>query len=465
MNTPDAPKPSSAPPTATGGEATAGAEPAPAGLFSRLWLRIVFVLSILGPGLITATVDNDAGGIATYSLAGAHYHFDLLWTLLPITVLLVVTMEMSARLGAVTGQGLADLLRERFGVKVAFWVLLVVFLANFGTVLSEFAGIASSFEIFGAALGLGPWFASMKYIVIPLLTFLLWKVIVDYDYKKIEKLFLISIVFYLAYPISAWMARPDWSAAAVALVTPHARYDAGYLFTMIAVIGTTITPWMQFYLQSTIIEKGVTTKNYATAKWDVILGCLTTDVISFFIIVACAVTLFERPGLPPVSTVEEIGRSLVPFAGHYAGFLFAFGLFNASIFGAAILPLSSAFLVCEGMGWERGMNKTYDEAPMFYWLFTALLVSGAVLVLLPGMSGLYLFIMRLSQFAQGIILPPFLYYLVKLGDDRQLLGDYVNPPWLSRFSWFCVGVLTVIDVVLVVSSIKELFAPATAGLG
>ena len=421
------------------------------------WRRLAMMLAVVGPGLITATVDNDSGGIATYSLAGAIYGFDLLWTLIPVTILLVVTMEMGARLGAVTGQGLADLLRERFGVKVTFWILLLVLLANYGTVLSEFSGIAASLEIFGSTMGHAQLFVWLKYILIPIVAYLLFKLITEYDYKKIEKFFLISILFYLAYPISAYLAHPDWGQAMKALVVPTIRFDAGYIFTMVGVIGTTITPWMNFYLQSTLIEKGVTVKNWSTAKWDVILGSLTTDVISFFIIVACAATIYLHPPIGGVTSIEQIGKSLVPLAGPYAGYLFAFGLFNASIFGAAILPLSTAFAVCEGMGWERGMNKTYDEAPLFYWIFMFLLVSGAVIVLIPGANVVYLLIMRASQVAQGLILPPFLYYLVKLGDDRQLLGDYVNPPWLSRFSWFCVVVLTVIDLGLLISTIKEIF--------
>ncbi len=416
--------------------------------------RLIFFLSIFGPGLITATVDNDSGGIATYSLAGSIYGFDLLWTMIPITVLLVVTMEMSARLGAVTGQGLADLLRERFGVRVAFWMLLIVFTANFGTVLSEFSGIASAIEIFGSALGYGASFIKLKYVLIPLLAYGLWKLITEFDYKKTEKFFLISIFFYISYPISCYLAKPDWGSAATALFVPVVKFNAGFIFTMIGVIGTTITPWMNFYLQSTIIEKGVTTQNWRTAKWDVILGCLTTVTISFSIIVACAVTLFTNK--IPVHGVEDVGKALIPLAGKYAGFLFAFGLFNASLFGAAILPLSTAFAICEGMGWERGMSKTYSEAPLFYWIFTVLIVAGAGIVLLPGASGLYLLIMRLSQVAQGLILPPFLYYLVKLGDDKALLGDHVNPPWLSRFSWFCVAVLTVIDIVSLLATVKDL---------
>ncbi|RCK78768.1 MAG: Manganese transport protein MntH [Candidatus Ozemobacter sibiricus] len=423
----------------------------------RRWrIRLLFFLSIFGPGLITATVDNDAGGIATYSLAGAIYGFDLLWTLIPITVLLIVTMEMSARLGAVTGQGLADLLRERFGVKATFWLLVLVFLANFGTVLSEFSGIASAIDICANTLGFGGSLWWLKYLLIPLITYGLYKIVTEYDYAKIEKVFLVSIFFYLAYPISAWMAGPDWGAAVKALFVPVLRFEAGYIFTMIAVIGTTITPWMQFYLQSTFIEKGITLKYWRTARWDVILGCMTTDIISFFMIVACAVTLCFRPGAPPVQTIDEIGKALAPLAGSYAGLLFALGLFNASVFGAAILPLSTSFAICEGMGWERGMNKTYEEAPFFYGIFIALLVLGAGLVLLPGVDFLYLMVMRASQFAQGLILPPFLYYLVKLGDDRQLLGDHANGPWLSRFSWVCVAVLTVLDLVLLGATVVEI---------
>lgn len=424
--------------------------------FDRVKFRLFAILAVLGPGLITATVDNDSGGIATYSLAGAIYGFDLLWTLIPITILLIITMEMSARLGAATGQGLADLLRERFGVKVAFWMLLTVLLANYGTVISEFAGIASSIDICGSATGYPEVFVWLKYVMIPLLTYGIWKLITEYDYKKIEKFFLLSIIFYLAYPISAWLAKPDWGNAMTALVVPKLRFDAGYFFTMIGVIGTTITPWMQFYLQSTLIEKGITLKDYDNTKWEVGLGCIATDVISFFIIVACAVTLHFTPGAPAVSGIEDIGKALVPLAGPYAGYLFALGLFNASLFGAAILPLSTAFAICEGMGWERGMNKTYDEAPWFYWIFSSLLISGAAIVLIPGISFLYLAVMRVSQVAQGLILPPFLYFLVKLGDNRSLLGEYANPPWLSRISWASFYILTVIDLILLGATVREL---------
>jgi len=423
--------------------------------WKRGWVRIAFLLSVMGPGLITATVDNDAGGIATYSLAGAHYGLSLNWTLLPILVLLIITMEMSARLGAVTGQGLADLFRERFGVKVTFWVLMMVLVANFGTIVSEFSGIASSIEIIGANFGYGEEAVNLKYILIPLLAFGIWKLITEYDYKKIEKFFLLSIVFYLAYPISAYLSHPDWTAAVTSLVKPTYHFEAGYLALMIGTIGTTITPWMQFYLQSTLIEKGVTMKNYRATKWDVTIGCITTVAVSYSIILACSATLC-RPGIAPVSTIEEIGKSLAPLAGPYAGFLFAFGLFNASLFGAAVLPLSTSFAICEGMGWERGMNKTYEEAPLFYLIFTSLIVIGAAMVLLPGMQTLYLSAMRMSQVAQGLILPPFLYYLVKLGDDRALLGAHANSLWLSRFSWFCVGVLTIIDILMLFMTVREI---------
>ena len=421
----------------------------------RWWRSLLLILALVGPGLITASADNDAGGIATYSLAGALFGYDLLWTMLPITVLLVITMEMSARLGAVTGQGLADLLRERFGVRITFWVLLMVLIANFGTVVSEFTGIAASIEIFSKGFGYGQEFLYLKYLLIPLIAWFLYKIITEYDYKKIEKVFLFSIFFYLAYPISAWLARPDWGQALKALVTPVFRFDAPYLALMIGSIGTTITPWMQFYLQSTLIEKGVTVKNYREAKYDVILGSITTVFVAFCIVVACAVNINFKVGGGAIHSIEQVGEALIPLAGEHAGLLFAFGLFNASIFGAAILPLSTAFAVCEGMGWERGMNKTYDEAPFFYWIFRFLLFSGALIVLLPGMSFVYLWIMRMSQVAQGLILPPFLYYLVKLGDDRNLLGDHVNSRWVSRLSWTCVIVLTVIDGVMLLSMLKE----------
>ncbi|HNV69840.1 MAG TPA: divalent metal cation transporter [Candidatus Ozemobacteraceae bacterium] len=421
----------------------------------RWWRSLLLLLALVGPGLITATADNDAGGIATYSLAGALFGYDLLWTMIPITILLILTMEMSARLGAVTGQGLADLLRERFGVKVTFWVLFMVLIANFGTVISEFSGIAASIEIFSTGFGYGQEFIYLKYFLIPFIAWVLYKIITEYDYKKIEKVFLLSIFFYLAYPISAWKANPNWGEAIKALFVPVWRFDAPYLALMIGSIGTTITPWMQFYLQSTLIEKGVTVKNYREAKYDVILGSLTTVFVAFCIVVACAVNICFDPRHGPINSIEQVGAALIPLAGPNAGFLFAFGLFNASIFGAAILPLSTAFAVCEGMGWERGMNKTYEEAPFFYWIFRFLLFSGALIVLVPGMSFVYLGIMRVSQVAQGLILPPFLYYLVRLGDDKNLLGEHVNGPWVSRISWICVYVLTVIDLLMLASMAKE----------
>lgn len=425
--------------------------------FKRLRFKLLIILSVVGPGIITATVNNDSGGIATYSLAGAWFGYDMLWIILPITILLIASMELSARLGAVTGQGLADLFRERFGVKVTFWILLMVLVANFGTVVSEFSGIASSIEIFGSAIGHPDVFHFLKYLLIPLLTWGIWRVITEYDYIKIEKFFFVSIFFYISYPISAYLAGPDWGEAIKSLFVPNFQrimhYDSRYLLTLVGVIGTTVTPWMQFYLQSTLIEKGINTKSLKLAKWDVIFGCLSTDVMLFCMIVACAMTLKFHPDAPIVSNVDDIGRSLVPLAGQYSGLLFAFGLFNASLFGAAILPLSTSFAICEGMGWERGMNKTYEEAPIFYWIFLSLLISGSILVLFPRADHLYLFIMRLSQVAQGIILPPFLFYLVRLGDDKRLLGEYVNPRWLSVILWICVLVLTIIDIVLLASTI------------
>ncbi|HEY3352960.1 MAG TPA: Nramp family divalent metal transporter [Polyangia bacterium] len=416
----------------------------------RIGRNVALFLSVLGPGLITATADNDSGGIATYSLAGAQYGYALLWTLIPITILLMLTLEMTARIGVATQKGLADLVREEFGVKPTAWLLLLVLLANIGTAASEFAGLASSVNMVAAATHLhAPWLGKA---LIPFFVLLIWVAVLKADYKRLEKVFLLLVLFYVSYIFAAFYAKPDWGHALKSLVVPTFINEPNYIFSMVGVIGTTITPWMYFYLQGTIVEKGITEEDYRFARWDVLISSISTDVVSFFIIVACAATLYAH-GIK-VTTIDDVGLALVPFAKGYATTLFATGLFGASLFGAVILPISTSFAICEAMGWEHGLNKRYSEAPAFYGIFTAILVVGAVIVLVPGAP--LLFIMRLSQVAQGLVLPIFLFFLIRLGSNERLMGHHANPRWLNVVSWGSAVVLTGLSAYLLVSPLLRL---------
>src|SRR2546428_11234994 len=343
--------------------------------FKSWRVRLALVLAVVGPGFITANVDNDAGGIATYSVAGAQFGYTLLWTMIPITVALVIIQEMSSRMGAVTGKGLSDLIREEFGLRATFLLMLALVATNFGNVVSEFAGIASSFELFGVS----------KYIVVPLAAFVVWGIVVHGTYNSIEKVFLSASAFYICYIVSGVLAHPDWKAAALSTVTRPESIgfrNYGYLSMVIGLVGTTIAPWMQFYLQASVVEKGVTVRQYRASRWDVILGCIFTDVVAWFIIVACAATLYAA-GHHKIEDAAAAAQALRPLAGDYAYLLFAAGLFNASLFAASILPISTAYAVCEGLGLESGLDKRFEEAPAFYWLYTALIVFGAGVALIP----------------------------------------------------------------------------------
>jgi Mn2+/Fe2+ NRAMP family transporter len=412
---------------------------------SRIARNLGLFLAVLGPGLITATVDNDAGGIATYSLAGAQYGYRLLWTSIPICLLLIVTMEMSARLAVVTQKGLSDLIREEFGVKATGWLLLLVLLANMGTAASEFAGISSALGIVGGYAGLKiGWLGKA---LVPALVFLLWVLVVKADYKRLEKVFLLLILFYVCYVLAAIYAKPDWGTAVKSLVVPSYVNEPNYVFSMVGMIGTTVTPWMYFYLNATMVEKGVTIEEYRFARWDVIISAITTNVVAFFIVVACAATLWVAK--VKVTSIDEVGLALVPFAKGHASLLFATGLFGASVFGAMILPVSTSFAICEAMGWEHGLSKRWSEAPAFYGIFTLILVVGGGIVLIPGAP--LLFIMRLSQVAQGIVLPIFLYFLIRLASSERIMGERRNPAWLNAVSWGSAVLLTLLSAYLLLS--------------
>ncbi|HEY6837663.1 MAG TPA: Nramp family divalent metal transporter [Geobacteraceae bacterium] len=394
--------------------------------------NIVLFLAILGPGIITANVDNDAGGITTYSLAGAQFGYSLLWTMLPTTVALVVIQEMCARMGAVTGKGLSDLIRESFGVKVTFYVMIALFLTNMGNAVSEFAGIAASLEIFGIS----------KYISVPVSAVLVWLLVVKGSYKFVEKVFLVACMVYIAYPIAAFMAAPKWDVVLKASVVPTFKSDSAYLIMMIGVVGTTIAPWMQFYQQSAVVEKGVTIDQYSFSKLDVIVGCVMAIIVAFFIVVACASTIHMQ-GLK-VETAADAAVALKPLVGRYASTLFAFGLFNASLFAACILPLSTAFYVCEGMGWESGIDKDFKSAPQFFWLFTVIIVISAAIILIPNAP--LILIMFFSQVVNGAVLPFVLVFILLLVNDANLMGKYRNGPVFNVIAWVTVVVMIVLTM-------------------
>jgi Mn2+/Fe2+ NRAMP family transporter len=403
--------------------------------------RAALVLAVIGPGFITANVDNDAGGIATYSVAGAQFGYSLLWTMIPITIALVVVQEMAARMGAVTGKGLSDLIREEFGFRLTFIVMVTLVVTNFGNVVGEFAGIASSMELFGLS----------KYVVVPVAAVIVWALVVRGTYRSVEKIFLTASAFYVCYIIAGLLAHPDWKAAAFATVTrPQAAgiRNYGYLYMVIGLVGTTIAPWMQFYLQASIVEKGITVRQYRASWWDVVLGCVFTDIVAWFIIVACAATLYAN-GRHDISSAADAAQALRPLAGEYAYLLFAAGLFNASLFAASILPISTAYAVCEGLGLESGLDKEFHEAPVFYWLYTLLIVAGAGVLLIPRLPLVYVLV--LSQVVNGAVLPLILVFMLLLINDRELMGGHVNSRGFNVVAWITVSVVIVLTIAMVLT--------------
>ena len=401
--------------------------------------KILLFLSVLGPGIITASVDNDAGGIATYSIAGAHFGYALLWMLVPITVALIVVQEMVARMGVVTGKTLADLVREKFGVRPTFFLLLALVLANLGNTVAEFAGWASAWEIFGVS----------KYVSVPVGAAAVWFLVVKGTYRIVEKIFLVACTIFLTYPVASYLANPDWGSVGRSLVVPVIRVDGAYLTMLIGMVGTTIAPWMQFYLQSAVVEKNVQIENYSLTRADVIFGCFVTDIVALAIIVACGATLFAN-GIH-IEDAKDAAVALAPLAGKYASWLFAFGLANASLFAASILPLATAYSVCEGMGWESGVDKNFRTAPQFFWLYTGLIVFGAMFILVPDAP--LILIMYLSQVVNGMLLPFVLIFMLKLINDRELMGEHVNSKAFNGIAWTTTAVMIALTVLLVAVTI------------
>ena len=410
----------------------------------RSWLiprvkGFALFLAVLGPGIITSNVDNDAGGIATYSICGARFGYTLLWSFVPITIFLIVVQEMGLRMGAVTGKGLSDLIRERFGVRVTFYLMLAMLVVNLGNTVAEFAGVAASLGIVGVS----------KYVSVPIAAAALWLLVVKWDYKRVEKLFLAACVVYASYVVAGFIARPAWGEVAANVVAPEISWDGPYLAMLVGLVGTTVAPWMQFYLQAAVVEKGVKISEYRMSRWDVIIGSVLVSVVAFFIVVVCGATLFAE-GIPITDAVDA-ALALKPLAGQYAAFLFGFGLLNASLFAASILPLATAFFISEAFGWEAGVDKKFAEAPGFYSLYTAILAAGALAVLWPGAP---LFeIMYWSQVVNGVALPAVIFFMLVIINDRRLMGDYVNKPLQNIISGVTAVVLTALSVAMVGISI------------
>jgi Mn2+/Fe2+ NRAMP family transporter len=405
--------------------------------FLRRWkIQILLIFAVVGPGFITANVDNDANGIWTYSQAGAQYGYSLLWTMLPTVIVLIVIQEMSARMGAVTGKGLSDLIREEYGIRITFLLMVGLILCNCMNIVGEFSGIAGGLALFGVS----------KYISVPIGAALAWLIVVKGQYKSVEKVFIVASFFYVTYLLAGFLAKPDWPQALHATVAPPPRsllVSSDYLYLVIGLVGTTIAPWMQFYLQASIVEKGVTRRSYGTSRLDVIIGCIFAVAVAWFIVVACSATLYVH-GYHEVRDGADAAQALGPLAGKYAFILFALGLLNASLFAAAILPLSTAYTVCEGLGFESGVDKTFREAPVFYWLYTLLIAAGAAVILVPDLP-----LVKISIFSQvinGMLLPFVLVFMLLLINKKELMDEYVNTRAFNVISWIASGAMVVLTI-------------------
>jgi NRAMP (natural resistance-associated macrophage protein)-like metal ion transporter len=410
---------------------------------SRFLRNLFLFLAVLGPGIVTGSVDNDAGGITTYSVAGASYGYHLLWTLLPSFIILLVVQEMNARMGTVTGKGLADLIRENFGVRVTAAIFIGLVIADIGNTATEFAGVAGSLMVFGVS----------KYISVPIVAVVVWLLVTKGNYRTAERIFLFFSFCLLSYIVSAVLAKPDWEQIATSLVKPQMQFDVKYLSMVLGIVGTTIAPWMQFYMQSAVIEKGIKIENYKFAVWDVVVGCTATVVVAFFIMVACAATLHVN-GVA-INEAKDAAMSLRPFAGHLAAQLFAFGLFIASVFSATILPLATAFYVCEAFGFEAGINKRIREAPQFYALFGFIMTISVLIILIPGAPLIGITIW--TQVLNGVLLPIVLISMIRLVNNKKIMGGHTNRALQNAIGWSTTVFLIVLTIALLVSQVVQVF--------
>lgn len=404
---------------------------------SRTLRSLLIFFSVVGPGIITGSVDNDAGGITTYSVAGAVYGYKLLWTLIPSFIALLAVQEMNARMGIVTGKGLADLIRENFGVKVTFYIFICLLIADIGNTATEFAGVAGSMMVLGVS----------KYISVPAAAVAVWILVVKGNYKISEKVFLIFSVFLLSYIVSAILARPEWGKIGAALVTPTIQWDREYVTTVLGLVGTTVAPWMQFYMQSSVIEKGIKIGDYRFTVWDVVLGCIATIVVAFFIIVSCAATLHVNN--VQIDEAKDAAMALRPLAGALASEVFAFGLFVASVFSAAILPLATSFYVCEAFGFEAGIDKKFNEAPQFYTLFTFIILVAVGIILLPHAPLIAITIW--TQVLNAILLPIVLICMMIIINKTEIMENYTNSRLQNTIGWSTSIILIILSAVLLLT--------------
>jgi len=401
---------------------------------SNFFRQLAIFFAILGPGIITGSVDNDAGGITTYSVAGAMYGYGLIWTLIPSFIVLLVIQEMNARMGIVTGKGLSDLIRENAGMKITFFIFIGLLLSNIGNTTTEFAGVAGSMEMFGIS----------KYISVPAVAVMVWFLVVKGTYKIAERIFLVFSVSLLTYVVSALMSKPDWGEIGASVIHPRMEMNTQSLAMVIALVGTTIAPWMQFYMQSSVIEKGLKMKNFRYTLIDIAVGCVVTVVVAFFIMVACGATL--HPNGIVINEAKDAAMALEPLAGRLASHVFAFGLFIASVFSATILPLATAFYVSEAFGFEAGIDKKWDEAKEFYTLYTGILVISAIIILLPNAPLIQISIW--SQVLNGILLPVVLVSMILLINNKKIMGNYVNKPYQNIIGWSAVTILVGLSIAL-----------------
>ncbi len=401
--------------------------------------RLFVYLAIFGPGVITASAGNDAGGIATFASVGADHGYQLLWVLIPLTFSLGIVQEMCARMGAVTGKGLADLIRERFGVRWTALVMLALLVANGGVTVSEFVGIAAAMELFGIA----------RYISVPIAAIAIWWLIVKGSYQRVERVFLAMSLVFLGYVVAAFLAHPPWATVAVELVHPHFEFAPAYLFTFVAVIGTTISPYMQVFIQSSVVEKGVRPENYRLTRIDVWVGTIFAILIVFFIVISTAATLHVRG--EHVDSAAEAAHALRPLAGPYAESLFAIGLLGASMLAAGVLPLATAYSISEALGFEKGVSSSFREAPIFLGIFTFLVALGALITMMPGLP--LIRVLLVTQVINGVLLPVILFAVLLLVNDRELMGEHVNGRVYNLAAWATAIIVSALSLLLIATSV------------